>query len=136
MIQNKSCSKEGCNSPAWSKGLCKNHRIYEYHKKSRTPLKRSTKKKESKIEGDVEFYKGIWGSRVHKSEVSGIVLGRFNLMYFHHILPKSKYPDLRYDPDNIIVLHPDEHSIVEGDMYRYEEVNRRRELLKSKHNII
>ena len=57
-------------------------------------------------------------------------------MYFHHILPKSKYPEAKYDEENIILLTPQEHSSVESDMYKYEEVNRRRELLKIKYNIL
>jgi hypothetical protein len=50
--------------------------------------------------------------------------------YFHHILPKEKYPEACLDEENIILLTLEEHSNVEADMYRYEEVNKRRELLK------
>jgi hypothetical protein len=55
--------------------------------------------------------------------------------YFHHILPKEKYPEACLDEENIILLTLEEHSNVENDMYRYEEVNKRREQLKIKYNL-
>lgn len=83
------------------------------------------------------FFETIWSSRLHRSEVSGEWLGTtINSMYFHHVLPKSKYPELKYEPLNIIILHPDEHSSVENDIYKYDEVNRRREQLKLKFNVV
>ena len=82
------------------------------------------------------FFQGIWDERPHKSEVSGESLGRIALtLYFHHILPKSKYPDLALKKDNIILLTADEHANVESDITRYEEVNNRRELLIIKYKI-
>jgi len=72
----------------------------------------------------------IWASRPHKSEISGQKLGKEPLsVYFHHILPKSKYPQAKYDPENIILLSLEEHEQVEIDRDRFEEVNRRRNLL-------
>jgi len=47
---------------------------------------------------------------------------------------KNKYPELAYDKCNIILLTLDEHTNVEADMYRYEEVNRRRIELLNKIN--
>ena len=49
---------------------------------------------------------------------------------FHHILPKSKYPEASLDEENIILLTWEEHDQVEMDMYRYEDINNRREQLK------
>ena len=56
-------------------------------------------------------------------------------IYFHHILPKEKYPQAALDEENIILLTWEEHDQVESDMYRYEEVNKRREQLKQKYEI-
>jgi len=39
------------------------------------------------------------------------------------------------DEENIILLTLNEHSNVENDMYKYEEVNIRREQLKKKYEI-
>jgi hypothetical protein len=84
-----------------------------------------------------EFFTSIWNKKPHRSEVSDEYLGNEPMStYFHHILPKSKYPEACLDGENIILLTLDEHSNVENDMYRYEEINRRREILKIKYNII
>lgn len=81
-----------------------------------------------------EFFLGIWKKRRHNSEISGVYLGSEPMStYFHHILPKEKHPDAKYDEDNIILLTLDEHTNVESDMYKYEEVNIRREQLKEKY---
>jgi hypothetical protein len=81
------------------------------------------------------FFKEIWKERKHYSEVSGEYLGSEALStFFHHILPKSKYPDVAYDKSNIILLTLDEHTNVEADIYRYEEVNRKRIELLNKIN--
>ena len=81
-----------------------------------------------------EFFLHIWKKKPHKSEVSGTYLGKEPMStYFHHILPKEKYPEACLDEENIILLTLEEHSNVENDMYRYEEVNKRRNLLKLKY---
>jgi hypothetical protein len=83
-----------------------------------------------------EFFLSIWKKRPHKSEVSGQYLGQEALStYFHHILPKSKYPEACLDEENIILLSLSEHEQVEMDIYRYEEVNKKREQLKIKYNL-
>ena len=82
------------------------------------------------------FFMEIWKKRAHKSEVSGTYLGKEPMStYFHHILPKEKYPEACLDEENIILLTLLEHEQVEMDMYRYEEVNRRREQLIKKYNL-
>lgn len=87
-----------------------------------------------KISDRNEFFLQIWGKRRHFSEISNIYLGREPLtIYFHHILPKEKFPEAEYDEDNIILLTFDEHNTVESDMYRYEEVNERRKNLLLKY---
>lgn len=80
------------------------------------------------------FFLQIWKKRKHYSEVSGDYLGSEPLtIYFHHILPKEKFPQAKYDEDNIILLTFDEHNNVENDIYKYEEVNERRKHLKIKY---
>ena len=82
------------------------------------------------------FFLEIWKKRKHYSELSGDYLGSEALStYFHHILPKSKYPEACLDEENIILLTWEEHDQVEMDPTRYDEVNKRRELLKQKYEI-
>lgn len=83
-----------------------------------------------------EFFLSIWNKRRHNSEVSGSYLGKEPLtVFFHHILPKEKYPQASEDEENIILLTLEEHDQVEMDMYRYDEVNERRNYLKTKYNL-
>jgi hypothetical protein len=80
------------------------------------------------------FFLWIWKKRIHFSEVSSKKLGSEPLsVFFHHILPKEKYPEAAYDEENIILLTLEEHDNVEKDMYKYEEINKRRDLLKLKY---
>ena len=115
---------------------------YCFQHKPRTQLQRgnkpslTTKKKVSdgKTHQMREMFLGIWKKRKHHSEVSGAYLGSEPMStYFHHILPKEKYPEACLDEENIILLTLEEHSNVENDMYRYEEVNKRRNHLLTKY---
>ena len=83
-----------------------------------------------------EMFLNIWKKRAHYSEITGQYLGKEPMStYFHHILAKEKYPEACLDEENIILLTLEEHSNVENDMYRYEEINKRREQLKIKYNL-
>ena len=134
----KTCSVEGCENRIWGKGLCVSH----IKRKPITPkkegllvAKRDMFVQKTKIETMRNLFLEIWKERKHYSEVSGDYLGSEALStFFHHILPKSKYPEVAYDKSNIILLTLDEHTNVEADMYRYEEVNRRRIELLNKIN--
>ena len=134
----KTCSVEGCEKNVWSKGLCLSH----IKRKPITPkrgglisVKRDMFVQKTKIETMRNLFLEIWKERKHYSEVSGDYLGKEPLStFFHHILPKSKYPDLEYDKSNIILLTLDEHTDVESCMYKFEEVNKRRIELLNKIN--
>lgn len=136
------------------KGLSKSHTVLKQGSKlkTNTQLKRSpmavkgseklnktTKlKSRPKTKEQIELAKNeqelmwkvmleIWEDRGPVSEVSGKYLGAECLtIYMHHIYPKSKYPQWKYFKPNIIVITPEEHSNVESNMYKYEEVNKRR----------
>jgi len=83
-----------------------------------------------------EFFLQIWSKKAHYSEISNSYLGKEPLsVFFHHILPKEKYPQAMYDEENIILLTLEEHDNVERNIYKYKEVNRRRQLLKTKYGI-
>lgn len=163
-LPRKRCKK--CDNPVWAKGLCKDHiekkplpqrnmifysdvegvkkfreimdktvKNYKFpiHKKKTATTERGTRKSEKRYK---LFYE-IWYSRGAKSEVSGSrIYGEPSSANFHHIIPKGKYPEGDLDEDNIIILTMDEHADVENDMYIFDEVNRRRELLLIKYNLI
>ncbi len=80
------------------------------------------------------FFNKIWQKKLHYSEVSMDYLGKEPLtVFFHHILPKEKYPQAMFDEENIVLLTLDEHTNVENDMYKYEIVNKMREKLLKKY---
>jgi uncharacterized protein YvpB len=84
-----------------------------------------------------KFFLEVWKKRQHYSEVSGEWLGKEPLsIYFHHILPKNKYPEAKFDEENIILLTFDEHQNVESNKFRYEEINIRRERLQEKYKVL
>lgn len=130
------CKMEGCNNPIWGNGLCVNHKS-----KKRIPTQNLTKsvKKEESIRNISEmrdFFLHIWGKRQHLSEVSGTSLGSEPLhVFFHHILSKEKYPEAKLDEENVVILTLWEHADVESDIYKYEEINNRRDKLKQKYEI-
>lgn len=134
----RECSVEGCNNRVWRKGLCLSH----IKRKSLTPkrdglitAKRDVFVQKAKIETMRNFFLEIWKERKHYSEVNGNYLGKEPLStFFHHILPKSKYPELEYDKSNIILLTLDEHTDVEADMYKYDVINQLRIQLLTKIN--
>ena len=134
----KTCSVEGCENRIWGKGLCLSH----IKRKPITPkrdgllvAKRDMFVQKTKIETMRNFFLEIWKERKHYSEVSGDYLGKEPLStFFHHILPKSKYPELEYDKSNIILLTLDEHTDVEADMYKYDVINQLRIQLLTKIN--
>ncbi len=82
------------------------------------------------------FFTEIWKKRPHRSEISGVYLGKeASSAFFHHILPKNKYPEVRMDEENIILLTLDEHADVESDMYKFDIINQRRTKLLKKYEL-
>jgi len=131
----RECNYDGCTFPIFSGGFCKYHM-------ERKPLNKGTKqlmskRKESSSNKMGEFFLSIWDKRPHKSEISNITLhGEPLSTYFHHLIEKSDilYGELaKFDESNIILLSGEEHELVHKDMYRYEEVNKRRKKLLEKY---
>ena len=139
MFKVKLCKIEGCNNPSFSKQLCKNHAPKKAFKVTNF-LKINIKQKKLDQTPKLtlsSFYLSIWNTRSHRSEVSDVSLGKEPLsVFFHHILPKKKYPELVFVEENIILLTLEEHDNVENDMYKYIEVNNRRKNLLDKYGLI
>jgi len=125
---------------------CASESEYCFRHKPRKPLKTSSSlsRKVEKSEEDNrnisdrnDLFLQIWEKRPHKSEVSGEYLGKEPLtIFFHHILPKEKYPEACFDEENIILLTLDEHTNVESNMYKYDIVNSKRQFLLSKYQLV
>lgn len=97
--------------------------------KPKKPLKKTTLKKVSEkgkikkeakkeqFKDDVAFYDYIWHHRLHiceECEYEGKKswLNEATINNFHHLLFKSKYPEFRYEPKNIVILCQDHHNSV------------------------
>jgi hypothetical protein len=112
---------------------------YCFHHKPRKRMNSYIKKYPNKVEEGIkmkDLFLEIWKERVHRSEVYNEYLGNEALtVFFHHILPKEKHSEAKFDKENIILLTFDEHGNVENDMYKYEKINNIREQLKEKYGI-
>lgn len=61
--------------------------------------------KHRNISDQARFFLQIWGSRPHKCEGCGKWLGEEPRSYmFDHLLEKSKYPDLKFEEENIMLV--------------------------------
>ena len=137
MMKNK-CKKCGANSDSEycfkhkpRKSLTKKMSSFLHQKLDKSTFSADRTEEISKMR---EFFNKIWKKKIHYSEISNTYLGKEPLsVFFHHILPKEKHPEARLDEENIVLLTLDEHTDVENDMYKYPEINRRRELLKQKY---
>lgn len=107
-------------------------------KRTQEQIEKINKKRELRN----KLFTKIWNIRpkksknIHLSEISNNeIYGDISTLYFHHILPKHKFPDAEFDEENIILITAQEHEQVELNPFRYEEINKRREKLKIKYNL-
>lgn len=104
-------------------------------KKEKKPIAKVSKKKQGQkildkvlADLDKEFYLTVWTASPHKCQNCGCGLGNTaNNIFFHHLLPKSKYPQFRHTPENIMLLCLEDHSKAETNMDFVPEVRRRTE---------
>jgi len=125
----KICKKCGNFRPLFSKGLC----LICYKSNYKKPIK-TKKKYDPKVkERDVEFYSSIWETRPHNCENCGAFLGNEPRTYnFHHLLPKAKYPEHRYDEWNIALLCADCHQQTEISVSKTPKLEQRKDILLRK----
>jgi len=132
---NKNCEKDFCFQHKPKKALARS----QIKTKSFVAQKTEKDKALDSLQQNamLVFFQELWKKRKHYSEVSGEFLGnQFSTIYQHHILGKKKFPQACFDEENIVFLTASEHSSIELNMYKYEEINKRREYLKTKYNIL
>ena len=154
----KKCTIDDCNKPIWANSLCKYHhtiykatenskdirqnRIGTLVKRKEALIKRSGIKKtlhkpapfaDFGFQNQMEMFITIWRESNKKSELSKRDLQKFygtDFWYncFAHILAKATYPRWKLNRDNIMLLHPEEHTIVDiglvADQIAYEEIHK------------
>lgn len=104
--------------------------------KEKKPIARQSEKAKAQaadekklFAADKDFYADIWNSSPHICQCGcKAKLGKEPLtLFFHHLLPKSQYPEFRHTPENIMILSPDCHSQVEVDIDKRPAVKARRD---------
>lgn len=85
--------------------------------KPREPSKNTAystiKQKPRKPTGEYKLFLSIYAQRNGKCEVTGELIP-FDVSSFAHILSKGAYPRYRLNPDNIIMVKPDIHSLYDN----------------------
>ena len=63
--------------------------------------------------GELTLFQSIWTTRPHKSFVSELPIREFSVWCFAHVLNKNVYPDQRLNENNIVLLLPHEHFMLD-----------------------
>ena len=101
------------------KGLCRYHykiernKVYAERRKLKEPVKR-------KKTGELDLFKEIYDERprlcfVTKASLDTPYFRRRSVFpqLFHHVLSKGAYPSYRLNKENIIMVHPEVHHLIE-----------------------
>lgn len=109
------CKKDYCKLPQFSNGYCKFHQFLRSDDKY---IIQKSKKKIYKPTGEKDMFMDIWNERSHISFLSGKKLDEFEnspffFNLFAHLFPKGKYPKERLNVDNIVLLTPEEHFLMD-----------------------
>lgn len=132
-VKDKLC-KCGCGQTGriWSRGMLKNCYL-----KLNPPKKIQYKSAKQKVK-DVakaertkdlhEWFLTIWDGR-RKSDERGFYVECFesgeklyeqyykhNTCCYHHLIEKSKYPEYEFDSQNLIIIHPDIHTLTHSNI--------------------
>lgn len=118
----KPCKECGEDSYLWSKGRCKRCVSKSYGGIKPTVNNERAKLQKQQFNTDREFYLEVWNERPHVCINCNCNLGEINLLYFHHIIRKSTYPQFRYDKDNIAILCGQCHNQVETDISKAPKI--------------
>jgi hypothetical protein len=154
----KICNHEGCKYKQFGGGFCKYHQRDRTDKKVRShptknapsrkirikrqkPIRKISRKgkqqREQKAklsEKDKLFWATIWEEREHVDfETNEPIYGEPLTLYFHHVLPKSTYPQYRYAKWNIVLVSWDTHTNAENNIDLVPKIKAYRDkLLKTK----
>ena len=108
----KTCQATDCKNNVWGKGFC------PYHQWMRTDKKPKPFKPRNKKTGELQLFYEIWDEREHVSFLTGRTINekpgslRF-VNCFGHILNKKNYPKFRLKKENIVLLDPEEHYLLD-----------------------
>ena len=85
------------------------------------------------IKNQKDLFEQVWQERAHLSEISGKPLfGKGHPLWhwqFGHVLSKGAYPRYKLNPENIMLMLPEEHEKQES----FEAFRERKQVLKEKY---
>lgn len=83
----------------------------------------------------VELFDKHWASKEHKCEACEYTLwGENKTIYHHHLLPKSRYKEYKYDIENLMLLCADCHTKTEAG-HPPEKVVEQTKTIKEKYGL-
>lgn len=93
------------------KGLCKkcNQETKVLNKKVQSKNTKYAFKRKKRKTGELEVFKQIYEERPNICEWCGTYINEFSVANYHHIKPKSRFPELRLVKENIIKICFDCH---------------------------
>jgi hypothetical protein len=125
----KACHHSTCMNPVFSNGYCQNH---QYLRTDSKYLKKQAEKKYKQFhpvkavvrninfgfKGELEMFHEIWNERNHTCEFTGenlelIYATEWWVSCFAHILPKGRFPLFKLNKENIRLVYPEFHTIVD-----------------------
>jgi hypothetical protein len=125
----KNCKAPNCISPAQSHGFCFRHGYLrtDAKKPQRTIKTRSDKKPTHTIDfgfdDQISMFEALWENSMDErrwiickytlQRIDGFRTTPLFLNCFAHILSKKNYPYFKLNPDNIRIVHPNFHKIVD-----------------------
>ena len=130
------CSVENCNSPVFGTDKNTNLGYCHFHQGKRTDNKpRQYIKKETMIkdlgfgfDNQLEMFLTLWSNAKDEKCRVFCPYTHEQLNYFHgknnffscfaHILPKGRYPYFKLNPENIAIVHPNFHRIIDQGTHK------------------
>ena len=130
----KTCSKDGCDYPSFSKGYCRRHQYLRMDKsvptlrKSRVDPKKLLKSPiKRKPTGEKALFDALIATRPHKSVLTGKRIYNIGPANCAHLWSKKQKPEFRLLDINICFLTFEEHHLfdqgTEAQRKKYAEEN-------------
>lgn len=132
------CEKE---SYIWSKNLCKicftrlnppKKIQYKSAKQKVKDIEKVTRTKELH-----KWFLELWDKRKEKDELGYFVrcfesgqklyekYYKFNTCCYHHVLEKSIYPEYEFDAKNLVIIHPDIHTLTHHNIDKTPKIKQK-----------
>jgi len=141
----KNCKIENCNNPVFGKGCCKFH----YPK---TPIKKISSKgiEKKKIKAETtkklhQWFLDLWDKRADKNGnvkcfetdiLMSHTIYKYNSCCYSHQISKSKFPNLAFEEDVVLIVLPDVHANWESNQEKCPKMLEYTKKLKKKYNIM